>query len=220
MLNLSNSSAPASRTRMTLPILITLSRIALTPFFLIILVLQNRVDAQSPAAILLLIPLWVLLIWLEVSDILDGAISRSRNQVSDVGKVLDPLADVLCHLTLFFGFMFIGILPPWIFVLVMYREIAAVGMRMLVALRGEAFAASMIGKIKTIIYAIGCFGVLIVITIRSAAAMVAPANQSLVDILTMIADYLQFAVIVVFIIAVLQAYYSFIVYLLRVRKIL
>ncbi len=84
------------------------------------------------------------------TDFLDGHIARSRNLITDFGKFVDPLADkllVLCTLILLAAQ---GKIPAWMVILVLAREMAVDGLRMVASLQGKVIAAGPLGKIKTV----------------------------------------------------------------------
>lgn len=90
-----------------------------------------------------------LLIVSECSDYLDGILARSRNQVTDLGKVLDPMADSITHISLFLAFTQGFIQLPLILVLVfLYRDFFIATLRTLCAMKGVVLAARFSGKVK------------------------------------------------------------------------
>ena len=90
----------------------------------------------------------------ESSDLVDGIIARSRNQVTDLGKVLDPMADSVTHISLFLTFTQGVVSLPLVLVLIFfYRDFFISTLRTLCALRGIALAARFSGKMKTVIQA-------------------------------------------------------------------
>ena len=96
--------------------------------------------------------LWILFVGSEFTDMLDGMIARRRGEVSDFGKFFDPFADTLTQVTYFFCFVIDGILPPLLFLAVLYREFSILFIRNLMLKRGIALGARMGGKIKTVTY--------------------------------------------------------------------
>jgi len=84
-----------------------------------------------------------------LTDFFDGRIARSRNQVTDLGKFLDPLADKLLVLSAMVMLVRSGQLPGWVCCLVLARELAVDGLRMVAVGRGKVIAASPLGKLKT-----------------------------------------------------------------------
>ena len=123
---------------------ITLVRVALIPFFMVFLLLNIGGGAEWLR--------WAALatfVVASVSDFLDGYIARHCNQVSDFGKFLDPLADKLLVTSAFIMFVEWGRMPAWAVVLVVAREFAISGLRMVAANNGTVIAAAWSGKIKT-----------------------------------------------------------------------
>lgn len=91
----------------------------------------------------------------EVTDLMDGKIARKRGLVTDLGKVMDPFADTLSHVTYFLCFLSYGIMPLWAFVIIMWREYAILFVRMLLAkYAGKSMPANIFGKAKTVLYAV------------------------------------------------------------------
>lgn len=98
-----------------------------------------------------------LLIICECSDLFDGFFARRRNLVTDLGKILDPIADSVTHITLFLTFtQGIVQLPLFVVFIFLYRELFIGGLRTLCALRGVALAARFSGKIKAVLQAAVC----------------------------------------------------------------
>ena len=99
-----------------------------------------------------------LLIVSEFSDLFDGFLARKRNQVTDLGKVLDPMADSITRISLFLTFTQGFVQLPLLVVLVfLYRDFFISTLRTLCALRGVALAARFSGKIKAVIQACAAF---------------------------------------------------------------
>jgi CDP-diacylglycerol---glycerol-3-phosphate 3-phosphatidyltransferase len=90
----------------------------------------------------------------EFSDLIDGIVARKRNQVTDLGKVLDPMADSITHISILLTFTQGVVNLPLLLVLVfLYREFFISTLRTLCALRGVALAARFSGKIKAVMQA-------------------------------------------------------------------
>ncbi|MCF7928497.1 MAG: CDP-diacylglycerol--glycerol-3-phosphate 3-phosphatidyltransferase [Spirochaetales bacterium] len=146
---------------MKIPNLVTSIRIALSPVFFAVFVIVMRGD--SFGGIPALIVLWVLFILIEISDVLDGYLARRLNQVSDIGKVLDPFSDIISRMTYFLCFMLYGILPAWVFLVLIYREFGMTFYRMLKMSSGIAVAARWSGKVKAVMFALtGVWGLVVV----------------------------------------------------------
>ncbi|MFO7850256.1 MAG: CDP-diacylglycerol--glycerol-3-phosphate 3-phosphatidyltransferase [Spirochaetia bacterium] len=137
---------------MNWPNRLTVLRVILSPIFFIFYFIP---EWSGTAEVFSSIAVVVLFIVIEISDALDGYIARRFNLVSDVGKVIDPFADVLSRMTYFFCFTMYGLMPSWIFLILIYRELGATFLRMLMIRKGIAMAASAWGKLKAVTYATG-----------------------------------------------------------------
>jgi CDP-diacylglycerol--glycerol-3-phosphate 3-phosphatidyltransferase len=85
-----------------------------------------------------------------LTDMLDGYLARKNNQVSNFGKIMDPLADKVLVAAAMVLLTASGVINPWVTVLVLAREFAVSGIRIAAAAEGNVVAASKWGKIKTI----------------------------------------------------------------------
>ena len=83
------------------------------------------------------------------TDFLDGYFARSRNLVTDFGKFMDPLADKVLVMTAMLMFVSWGQMPAWVLAVVLARELAVSGLRMIAATEGKVIAAAWSGKVKT-----------------------------------------------------------------------
>ena len=150
---------------MTLADKVTASRLVLSPVFFVIYLLPRFFPsifaAQPPSGELnslfvgapWTVPvLWILFVGSEITDMLDGMIARKRGEVSDFGKFFDPFADTLTQVTYFFCFVIDGILPPFLFLAVLYREFSILFIRNLMLKKGITLGARIGGKIKTVTY--------------------------------------------------------------------
>lgn len=128
---------------MTLATKITLIRVAFIPAYLVLMYLSG---GQSGLWMLLALLVFILA---SVTDFIDGQIARRCNQVSDFGKFLDPLADKLLTLAAMCMFCQWGAFPAWALMLVLTREFAVSGLRMVAGPKGKVIAAGKSGKVKT-----------------------------------------------------------------------
>ncbi len=120
----------------------TLARVAMIPAFMAALLLSPRYGWLE----------WVALgifIVASLTDFIDGRIARKYNQVSDFGKFLDPLADKLLVISAMCIFTEWGLMPAWALMIVLTREFAVTGLRLVAAGKGTVIAAGWSGKIKT-----------------------------------------------------------------------
>jgi CDP-diacylglycerol--glycerol-3-phosphate 3-phosphatidyltransferase len=130
-----------------LPNLITIARIALAPVFLWVLFLFPNASAHER---------WIavgLFVLASATDGVDGALARKRNQVTDLGKLLDPIADKVLIGGALVGLSILGQIDWWITVVIMVREIGITVFRLAV-IRDRVIAASGGGKLKTIMQSI------------------------------------------------------------------
>ena len=128
---------------MTLASKITLVRVAFIPLFMVFMYMSGG----EPG-------LWMYLslatfIIASVTDFVDGQVARRFNQVSDFGKFLDPLADKLLTIAAMVMFCEWGMMPAWALMLVLTREFAVTGLRLVAVGKGTVIAAGWSGKVKT-----------------------------------------------------------------------
>jgi len=144
---------------MLLALSLTLSRVILGPLFVILTVYQKKLQISDVNLFLFMISI---LIYSELSDIFDGIVARKTNQVTDLGKILDPMADSVFRLSVFFSFTLSVVKLPIILVLLLfYRDTLVAAIRNLCAINGYALAARKSGKLKAIIQAITSFIIVI-----------------------------------------------------------
>ena len=122
---------------------ITLIRIAMIPVFRVLMYLAN-----NTFGLWMLISL-ALFIIASLTDFVDGYIARKYNQVSDFGKFLDPLADKLLVIAAMVMFCQWGRFPAWALMIVLTREFAVTGLRLVAVGNGTVIAAGKSGKFKT-----------------------------------------------------------------------
>lgn len=131
---------------------LTAGRLVLAPVFFLLYELAAH---GSPY---ILIGVCLVFILIEVSDLLDGHAARSLQQESELGKVLDPFADSLSRLTYFVAFAGSGILPLWILLILIYRDISVAYIRVMVSTQKVLMSARLSGKVKAWIYALAGIG--------------------------------------------------------------
>ncbi len=122
------------------PNTLTLFRVIAVPIIVILMMFPNRVCTWV-AAILFSIA--------AITDYLDGYIARTRGLVSNLGKVMDPVADKLLVSSAFIMLTALGWVPAWMVCIIIGREIAVTGLRNIIAQHREDVSASNLGKYKT-----------------------------------------------------------------------
>lgn len=128
---------------MTLASKITLTRVAMIPVYLVFMYLSG---GQSGLWMWLALAVFITA---SLTDYVDGQIARKWNQVSDFGKFLDPLADKLLTIAAMCVFCEWGKFPAWALVIVLTREFAVTGLRLVAVQKGNVIAAGWSGKVKT-----------------------------------------------------------------------
>ena len=125
---------------MNLPNRLTLLRVLLVPVMVLCLSFGTRPWNLIGAGVFAAASL---------TDWFDGRIARKRGLITDFGKFLDPLADKLLVLATMVMLSVQHLLPGWLVVLVLARELALDGLRMIAVQKGQVIAAGQLGKIKT-----------------------------------------------------------------------
>ncbi len=126
----------------------TASKITLVRVFMIPLVMIAMYLSKGVSGLWMWVALGLFVI-ASVTDFIDGQIARKCNQVSDFGKFLDPLADKLLTIAVMTMFCEWGRFPAWALMLVLTREFAVTGLRLVAAPKGRVIAAAWSGKVKT-----------------------------------------------------------------------
>ena len=122
---------------------ITLVRVAFIPVYMLLMYLGG-----GEPGIWMWLALAVFII-ASLTDFVDGHIARKYNQVSDFGKFLDPLADKLLVIAAMLLFCEWGQIPAWALMLILTREFAVTGLRLVAVGKGKVIAAGWSGKVKT-----------------------------------------------------------------------
>ena len=122
---------------------ITLFRVVLIPLMMVTLYLS-----EGFRGVWMWISLGIFILG-SLSDYLDGQIARRCNQVTDFGKFLDPLADKLLTIAVMTMFTEWGRFPAWALMIVLTREFAVTGLRLVAVGKGNVIAAGWSGKVKT-----------------------------------------------------------------------
>ncbi|KRL57958.1 CDP-diacylglycerol-glycerol-3-phosphate 3-phosphatidyltransferase [Paucilactobacillus oligofermentans DSM 15707 = LMG 22743] len=139
---------------LNLPNKLTVLRLIAIPFFLLLLVLPLDWGTISFAGSVVPVSQFVaaiLFLAAVITDNLDGIIARKYHLVTNFGKFTDPLADKLLVMTAFIMLTSMDVVPAWVTVVIIWRELAVTGLRLLIVeSNGEVLAAKMPGKIKTV----------------------------------------------------------------------
>lgn len=192
---------------MNLPNKLTVTRLILVPVFFLAFMLGTHVASLKVVCTVIMLISYVVA---ELSDLLDGKIARKYKLVTDLGKVMDPFADTLTHVTYFVCFVTYGIMPAWAFIIIMWREYGILFIRMLLAkYAGVSMPANIFGKSKTVLYAVDTILAIVYISLESFLP-----NASSVSWLSIYAKVLY----VFFALAAFASLMSFAIYMADVLK--
>lgn len=122
---------------------ITLSRVLMIPAYMVTMYLSH-----GQAGLWMYLSLGIFII-ASLTDFVDGYIARHYDQVTDFGKFLDPLADKLLVIAAMCMFCQWGVFPAWALMIVLTREFAVTGLRLIAVQKGTVIAAGWSGKVKT-----------------------------------------------------------------------
>jgi CDP-diacylglycerol--glycerol-3-phosphate 3-phosphatidyltransferase len=176
----------------------TLARTLFAPVFFVLYQLSLFFNPRDERlSLYILVFLVAALACAELTDFFDGYFARKRGEVSDTGKLFDPFADALLHITTFFCFTSNNLMPPAVFMLIFWREFAQMFLRMISIKNGFAVAARGGGKLKTVVYIIcGFYALLLQITWQAGLldqALVAPRTVlTVLFYLCLVLSYLSF----------------------------
>lgn len=128
--------------RLNTPNKLTIARMIIAPVFLAVLLWDSLPHRF----------LWAMFIFMaaSVTDAVDGKLARKNNQVTNFGKLLDPIADKVLTTAALLAFMKLGLCNIWIVMIVLTREFAIASIRMIAASNGVVIPANIWGKLKTV----------------------------------------------------------------------
>ena len=155
---------------MTGPTYLTILRMILSVVFMVFALIPDDWSRIAALAVFIIAA---------ITDKIDGIWARKSKQETDLGAFLDPLADKMLVDLAFLVLVYINVVPIWVFAIILVRDLAVDGMRMMAARTGVTIAASFLGKLKT--------------TVQMTAIITLLANQVLqndiIGILGLIALY-------------------------------
>ncbi|MEG0546112.1 MAG: CDP-diacylglycerol--glycerol-3-phosphate 3-phosphatidyltransferase [Oscillospiraceae bacterium] len=128
--------------KLNTPNKLTISRIIMTPIFLFFLMWEGLPHRFIIATVIFSIA--------AITDAVDGNLARKNNQITNFGKLLDPIADKILTTSALLAFMVLGLCNIWIVMIVLTREFAISSIRMIAASNGVVIPANYWGKLKTV----------------------------------------------------------------------
>lgn len=131
---------------------LTLCRVVMIPIFLVLLYVDFTGHLWAALAVFILA---------SVTDFIDGYVARHYHQITDFGKFMDPLADKLLVMSAMAWFVEVAWMPAWAFFVVIARELAVTGLRLVAVEQGRVIAAAKSGKVKTACTMVGIIIMLI-----------------------------------------------------------
>ena len=134
---------------MNLPNKLTMLRVILVPVFMVFAAYSRYGTADFNPTFALIAG--IIFAIASFTDFLDGYLARKNNLVTDFGKFMDPLADKCLTTAAFIYMVACGICSPVVLAVILFREFAVAGVRMLAAETGTVIAANMWGKVKTVL---------------------------------------------------------------------
>ena len=160
---------------MTLPNLLTLFRIFLTPVFIVCL-FEDFNGAQ----------LWALIIFIiaSITDAYDGYYARKNDMVTDTGRFLDPLADKILVSSAFISFAIMGLIDFWMVGLIIFRDLFVTALRLIMTSNGFTMMTSNIAKSKTMLQIVMIIFTLIFLSINGFEPPLFHSLTMLVSIFT------------------------------------
>ncbi|MDP8229990.1 MAG: CDP-diacylglycerol--glycerol-3-phosphate 3-phosphatidyltransferase [Candidatus Gorgyraea atricola] len=138
---------------------LTISRIILAGIFILALFIRG-VGAKFFALAVFLVA--------SITDYYDGLIARKTNSISDFGRLMDPIADKILILGGFLAFVEMKIIPAWMVIVIIARELVITGIRALALARKKVLSAEIAGKHKTVSQIVAVLFILIFLIIRDS----------------------------------------------------
>ena len=144
---------------MNLPNKLTISRIILTFIFMILLFSKGLAFKVSALVVFFIA---------SCTDFIDGYLAKKTGEVTDFGRLMDPIADKVLVISAFLAFVEMKLVPAWIVVIIVLREFIITGLRLMAFRKGEVIEAELAGKHKTVSQMVSIYAILIFIVFREA----------------------------------------------------
>lgn len=149
---------------MNTPNKLTITRMILTPIFLVLFTIESIPYHYILAMVVFIIG--------SLTDLFDGKIARKYNIVTNFGKLADPLADKMLTTSALLGFMAMGYCNVWILFLILFREFGISSIRLIAASEGVVIPANMWGKVKTTSQMVSTIVIMLLLTLQKDFALI------------------------------------------------
>lgn len=143
---------------MNTPNKLTLSRIVLSPVFMVFFLMDN-VYCRALSLLIFAVA--------SLTDLWDGYLARKYGIETNFGKFMDPLADKILTTTAFISFLALGYVKAWMVMAIIFREFSITGLRSLAAYRGLVISPTMTAKLKTVMQMITIVTILLYINLKT-----------------------------------------------------
>ncbi|MFH1854726.1 MAG: CDP-diacylglycerol--glycerol-3-phosphate 3-phosphatidyltransferase [Candidatus Omnitrophota bacterium] len=144
---------------MNLPNKLTVSRIIIAGIFILFLFIKGT-GAKFIALALFLIAC--------ITDYYDGYIARQKGLITDFGRLMDPIADKILVLGAFLAFVEMRIIPAWMVIVIVARELVITGIRILALSKKKVLSAEVAGKHKTVSQIVAVLAILVFLIIKES----------------------------------------------------
>lgn len=189
---------------MNLPNRLTILRIFLTFVFIVFISLKGL----SPKIIA-----FIIFVIASLTDYYDGYLARRNNQVTDFGKLMDPIADKILVLSAFLAFVQMQLISAWMVVIIFSREALITGLRIFAMSKGKVLEAEAAGKHKTVSQMVAIFLIFLFIIFKEALLRYYSWGQTI--------DYIfKISIFILMFITVILTVISGLSYLWRNRKLI
>ncbi len=185
--------------------IVTCVRIVFIPVFMVLSDLSYR-DGTDRVSFGLALAAFALYVLLSLTDKVDGYLARSRGEITDFGKFLDPIADKLLVVSAMLLLMDMGYVSLWFVFIILVREFLVSALRMVASANGVVIAADKLGKAKTAVTMVAlCF---YLFAVAMSAPSLPAAISSAADMLLLISDALMVAAVVLTVVSGVQYFWN------------
>ena len=202
----SSTSSSGERTSIWTPAnIVTCVRIVFIPVFMVLADLSYN-NGTGEVSVSLAFAAFALYVVLSLTDKVDGYLARSRHEITDFGKFLDPIADKLLVVSALLILMDLGYVSLWFVFIILVREFLVSALRMVASASGVVIAADKLGKWKTAVtmVAICCY----LFTFAFSALVASQGVSPIAVALLFISDILMIAAVALTVVSGIQYFWN------------